>query len=64
MESKNPFLLLQVYNSGSQFPTGLTQKEEPCLDALAAVGSELVKAFKDIGFVYVTGHGVPEDVVS
>jgi len=36
------------------------QHENPSKEDLASVGSELVKAFADIGFVYVAGHGVQQ----
>jgi len=39
------------------------QHENPSKEDLASVGSELVKAFADIGFVYVAGHGVQQSDV-
>ena len=38
-------------------------KKDPVRDDLEIVGDELRLAFSEIGFVYLSGHGIAEDVI-
>ena len=35
----------------------------PSEEAWKDIGQQLSQAFKEIGFVYLTNHGIPENVV-
>ena len=43
---------------------GAHHAEEPCQQEWERVTRELEQAFSDIGCAYLTGHGVPDHLVS
>ncbi|KAF2358953.1 Non-hem dioxygenase N-terminal domain [Trinorchestia longiramus] len=43
---------------------GAQSGSDPAPDALLRVGRQLTEAFSDIGFAYVTNHGIPEEMIT
>lgn len=55
MDSRIPVVDLQT--------VGIWNEDAPSDATWRKVGEELARAFADIGFAYITNHGVPEEVV-